>query len=81
MAEDTLVFFDKDFWVCSCALSQADIDNPTFKIRRHYSLPRDWLNTECLRLAIITKEGSLVCPKNGEVAVIRDGLKEEQIES
>ena len=49
-------------------------------VKRHFFLPRDWLNIECLELAIMTKDGTLFCPRNGEVAIIRDGLKEEWIE-
>jgi hypothetical protein len=49
-------------------------------VKRHFFLPRDWLNIECLELAIITKDGTLFCPRNGEVAIIRDGLEEERIE-
>jgi hypothetical protein len=48
-------------------------------VKRHFFLPRDWLNMECLELAIMTKEGALLCPRNGEVAAVRDGLKEEWI--
>jgi predicted RNA-binding Zn-ribbon protein involved in translation (DUF1610 family) len=32
-----------------------------------------------LELAVMTKEGTFLCPRNGEVAVVRDGLKEEWI--
>jgi WD40 repeat protein len=74
-----LAFLDKDFWVCTGLLNGGGtviLEG----VKRHFFLPRDWLNIECLELAIMTKDGTLFCPRNGEVAIIRDGLKEEWIE-
>ncbi|KAI9804038.1 MAG: hypothetical protein M1833_000319 [Piccolia ochrophora] len=45
--------------------------------RRHFFFPRDWLNVEALRLAAITEEGTVLCPRNGEVARIRNWAREE----
>lgn len=37
-----------------------------------FSLPGDWVSKECLLLCSVwTKERSLLCPRNGEVAVVR----------
>jgi WD40 repeat protein len=74
-----LAFLDKDFWVCTGLLNGGGtviLEG----VKRHFFLPRDWLNIECLELAIMTNNGTLFCPRNGEVAIIRDGLKEEWIE-
>ena len=74
-----LAFLDKDFWVCTGLLNGGGtviLEG----VKRHFFLPRDWLNIECLELAIMTKDGTLFCPRNGEVAIIRDGLEEERIE-
>jgi hypothetical protein len=73
-----LAFLDKDFWVCTGLLNGGGIGIMK-GVKRHFFLPRDWLNMECLELAIMTKEGTLLCPRNGEVAAVRDGLKEEWI--
>ena len=76
-SEDTLVFLDREFWVCTWSFSNSGIES---RVRRHFFLPRDWLNMECLELAVIRSDGTLMCPRNGEVALVWDGLKEEWIE-
>ena len=73
-----LAFLDKDFWVCTGLLNGGGTGIMK-GVKRHFFLPRDWLNMECLELAVMTKEGTFLCPRNGEVAVVRDGLKEEWI--
>lgn len=50
------------------------------RIRRHFFLPREWLNIECLALAIIRNDSTLLCPKNGEIAVISNGFEHEWID-
>lgn len=68
------VFIDLDHWVCS-AIPAASIEDVT--IRRHYFLPRDWLNGEILQMAILRPDGTLLCPRNGEVAIVMHGLRQE----
>ena len=42
------------------------------KVKLLFSLPRDWISRDCLALCSIWGiERSLLCPKNGEVAVVR----------
>ena len=69
-----LAFIDKEFWICTWSLDGEQSDS---RIRRHFFLPRDWLNTECLDLSVMTKDGVFLCPRNGEVAVVRNGLDDE----
>ena len=76
-SENTLVFLDREFWVCTWFFSDSGIGS---RVRRHFFLPRDWLDMECLDLAVIRSDGTLVCPRNGEVALIWSGLNEEWIE-
>ncbi|MCJ1398925.1 hypothetical protein MMC11_002126 [Xylographa trunciseda] len=76
-SENTLVFLDRQFWVCTWLFSDSGIGS---RVRRHFFLPRDWLNMECLELAVIRRDGTLLCPRNGEVALVWNGLKEEWIE-
>ena len=71
---NVLAFLDKEFWVCTWALDNRQSDN---RIKRHFFLPRDWLNMECLELSVMTKDGIFLCPRNGEVAVVRNGLIDE----
>lgn len=45
---------------------------PCGTIKELFSLPGDWINRDCLALCSIwSKEWSLLCPRNGEVAVVR----------
>jgi WD40 repeat protein len=79
-----LAFLDKDFWVCTGSIhansARVGSENGNGSgIKRHFFLPRDWLNVDCLELAVMTKEGVLLCPRNGEVAVVTEGLREEWI--
>ncbi|KAH7077306.1 hypothetical protein FB567DRAFT_147720 [Paraphoma chrysanthemicola] len=39
-------------------------------VRKHFMLPRHWLNKETLPLLHLTEAGRLFCPKGAEVAVI-----------
>lgn len=36
----------------------------------HYSLPGDWISPDCIGLIRAFRDGSLLCPRNGEVAVV-----------
>ncbi|MCJ1392169.1 hypothetical protein MMC18_005036 [Xylographa bjoerkii] len=74
---NTLVFLDREFWVCTWTFTDSGIGS---RVRRYFFLPRDWHNMECLELAVIRRDGTLVCPRNGEVALVWNGLKEEWIE-
>lgn len=46
-------------------------------ITRHFFLPRDWVNTNSLALCTVLSDGTFLCPRKGEVAVIRSGLGSE----
>ena len=41
---------------------------------RHFFLPRDWVNTQSLALCTVLNDGTFLCPRKGEIAVIRSGL-------
>lgn len=71
-----LAFLDRNFWICTYSLGEQDMA----RVKRHYFLPRDWLNMDLLELAIMRPDGTLLCPKNGEVAVVMHGLGEEWVE-
>lgn len=71
-----LAFLDKDFWVCTGLLTNNGT-GPQNEVKKHFFLPRDWLNMECLEMALITKDGPLICPRNGEVGVVSGGLMDE----
>lgn len=67
----SLAFIDTDFWVRTWNLH----DIAGSSSHPHYFLPRDWVNAECLELAQVTMDGRLLCPRNGELAVVHNGLK------
>ncbi|KAK5097145.1 hypothetical protein LTS08_007166 [Lithohypha guttulata] len=72
LQEQTFAFVDKNFWVSTINLA-LDSDRP-LHVRKHFFLPRDWQNAEWLALATVTRAGALLCPRNGEIAVVSDGL-------
>jgi len=62
-----LIFLDKDYWVCSWGNS-----NPGAEIiQRHFFLPKDWLNEECVDLCALLADGTFLIPHNGELALIK----------
>ena len=67
---DQVVFIDHQFWLCTWAME------PVYsKYKRHYFLPKDWLSPTALRLIFLNAQRTLMCPRNGEVAIVRSGLK------
>ena len=63
------VFFDRRHWLCTC-----DLDAPAATLKQHLFLPRDWLAADALDLCVVTAQGTLLCPRNDEVAIIRNGI-------
>jgi hypothetical protein len=66
-----LVFLDHDLWMCTFRLNSV---RGSEGLQRHYFIPRDWASTECLEQCCMLDDGTFLCPKDGEVAVIRSGL-------
>lgn len=65
LSRQRLIFISKTFSVCSAQL-------PTGPVKEHFFLPGDWISREGLDLCEIwRKELSFVCPRNGEVALVR----------
>lgn len=88
LGEDLLVYLDKSFWVCSCRITKENNnsrprtepehqDGATTTMRRHFFLPRDWIDAESLKLCRVMADGTLLCPRKGEVAVVRSDLGSE----
>ena len=67
----TLVFLDKDQWMCTLNLESFRQPNA---LKRHYFVPRDWASTESLEQCCVLKDGTFLFPKDGEVAVITSSL-------
>ena len=66
---DRIVFLDHDYWLCTWSID-AGLDD----VKRHFFLPKDWLNHSSLRMATLNAEGTLFCPKHGDVAIVRHGM-------
>lgn len=71
---DQLTFLSTNGWLCTFSLDVAG-NNTSFK--RFFFLPQDWVNGESLELAHVTPVGTLFCPKDGEVGLIRNGFRNE----
>lgn len=68
-----LAFLDQDLWFCTFRLgSSRDSENDV--IQRHYFVPRDWTSTEGVEQSCMTDDGTLLCPKDDQVAVITCNL-------
>ncbi|KAI9840612.1 MAG: hypothetical protein M1837_001508 [Sclerophora amabilis] len=83
LAHDRLVFLDQNFWLCSWRLSIPTIpstrrpssgsilDDGGPEIKQHYFLPGDWISPDCVALCTVMADGTLLCPRNGEVAAVK----------
>lgn len=68
LLDDSLVYLDNDAWVCTWLVDSGD---DASGLKRHFFIPRDWLNAETLDLCQLMSNGTLLFPHYGEVAVIR----------
>ena len=68
--QDAMVFLDHDYWLCTWK-----IDSGIDDVKRHFFLPKDWLNPNMLQMAILNERGTFFCPRYGDVAIVRHGLK------
>jgi hypothetical protein len=64
-----VVFLDYQYWVCTW-----EIEGGEDSYRRHFFFPKDWLSLGALKLVVLNQFGTLLCPKNGEVAIVRSGI-------
>lgn len=60
-----LVFLDKRHWVCTVSLSFPA------KETRVFFLPSDWVTDKDLGLCRLLRDGTLLCPSKGEVAIFK----------
>ena len=67
----TLVFLDKNLWMCTLKMNST---RQPSDLKRHYFIPRDWASTESLEQCCMLQDGTFLCPKDGEVAVITSSL-------
>ena len=70
--QDHILFLDRMFWVCSWEMSA---DGAARAVKRHFFLPRDWVSPASLALVTCNEQGTVFCPRNGEVAIVRNGIR------
>ena len=68
--KDRIMFLDQDYWICTWRI-EAGLED----VRRHFFLPKDWLNPSTLQIAIVNNQGTFLCPKHGDVGVVRGGMR------
>lgn len=68
--QDRIVFLDHDYWLCTWRID-AGLDD----VKRHFFLPKDWLNHNTLHMATLNAHGTFFCPKHGDVAIVRHGMR------
>ncbi|EXJ69374.1 uncharacterized protein A1O5_07410 [Cladophialophora psammophila CBS 110553] len=73
-----LAFLDHNFWVCTYTMNESNQGHG--RVKRHFFLPRDWINLDWLDLAIMRPDGVLLCPRNGEIALVENGVREEWLD-
>lgn len=78
LGEDLLVYLDTSFWINSYRIGlEPRGEKAGNKPTRHFFLPRDWINAESLKLCRVLADGTVLCPRKGEVAVVTSGLGSE----
>ena len=70
--QDRILFLDRMFWVCSWDMS---VDTAVRAVKSHFFLPRDWVSPASLALVTCNEQGTVFCPRNGEVAIVRNGIR------
>jgi WD40 repeat protein len=71
LSDSRLAFLDQDLWLCTFKLGSTR-NEETFK--RHYFIPRDWAGTDSLEQCCLLEDGTLLFPRQDQIAVIRSGL-------
>ncbi|KAK7962794.1 WD domain- G-beta repeat containing protein [Apiospora aurea] len=68
--QDRVVFLDHQYWLCTWGMELTYT-----KHKRHFFLPKDWVSPTSLQMLALNKKGVLLCPRNGEVAIVRSGFR------
>lgn len=83
LSRDRLVFLDQNFWLCSWRLplssdtttrrpsATGTLDGGTMEIKQHYFFPSDWISPDSVALCTVMGDGTVLCPRNGDVGVVK----------
>ncbi|KAL2015463.1 hypothetical protein VTK56DRAFT_5388 [Thermocarpiscus australiensis] len=79
LPDGRLVFLDRQLWVCTAALLSttgmaAAAAAACPDVRRHFFVPHDWVTAQGLRLCRLLRDGTVLVPSKGEVAVLKGDL-------
>jgi WD40 repeat protein len=66
----SVVFLDNNCWVCTWNML-----DETGQVVRHFFVPKDWVHTGMPRMAVVNAQGTFFCPRYGEVAIVRNGIR------
>lgn len=72
-----LVFLGKDDWICS--VDPESVQGDLYS--RHFFLPADWLSSNIKLIIEVTQNGDIIFAKRDEVAVIKRGLDNIEVEA
>lgn len=70
LEDGRFVFLDESLWVCTTKLRAGASDG----VKRHFFIPRDWLNSAGLAMCRVQPDGTFLCPSKGELAIVRGDL-------
>ncbi|TGJ78220.1 hypothetical protein E0Z10_g10542 [Xylaria hypoxylon] len=68
-SQDRVVFLDHQFWVCTW---EVEPNYTTHK--RHFFLPKDWINPTTLKMVLLNNHGTILYPKGGDVAILKSDI-------
>lgn len=69
-----VAFLDQNNQLCTW-----DLSDGADGIQKHFFLPRDWLDSNSLDMAILHDEGPFFCPKGRHVAIVRNALRDMEL--
>ena len=65
-----VVFLNRSTWICTW-----EVGTPVATHKKHFFLPQDWIDPWSLELFICNQQGTFFYPRNGEVAIVRNGIR------
>ncbi|TDZ29996.1 hypothetical protein C8035_v003752 [Colletotrichum spinosum] len=68
-----LMFLDVERWICTWRLphvSPASTPLDPADVQRYYFLPGDWATADEVHRCVVMSDGTLLCPRNGDVAAV-----------
>lgn len=74
-----LLFLDRSLWLCSCPI-YAERGMVGAEIKRHFFIPRDWVTADTISLLHLDDKGTLICPRRGNLVVIKNAVPLKSLE-